>query len=199
MKIRLWLLTIALASSACGKDGTSNTDIDSGMVDAAAPIDGVPPTVVQFQRDVVPILNRSCGTGTDGCHNRKTYGANLNMDCRGWLTLENAALGSIFYAGSRAGQSTGCPDKTLHQRLMTIDVWQCQTGARRKYAKANDVAGSYIMDKLRGTNLCNEDGQTTLSSKMPPLPGPPPEQAFTIPAGDIMTIENWITSGAKND
>ena len=198
MQSRSWLLAFTLVAFACGNDtGRGGTDSDGGLVDAA-PVDGVPPTVVQFQRDVVPILNRSCGTGTDGCHNRKTYGANLNMDCRGWLTLENAALGSMFYAGSRVGESTGCPDKTLHERLTTIDVWQCQDGARRKYAKANDVAGSYILDKMRGTNLCNEDGQTTLSSKMPPL-AKPGEMAFTIPDGDILTIENWIMAGAKND
>lgn len=87
-----------------------------GRVDSG-PADGVPPSEVQFQRDVVPIFNKSCGSGTEGCHHRKTYGASVNMDCMGWLSLENAPLGAMFYGGPRMGESTGCPDQTLHQRL----------------------------------------------------------------------------------
>src|SRR5262245_34492486 len=58
------------------------------------------PTKVNFQAQIVPIFNRSCGTSVNGCHARDAYGAKRTMDCRGWLALENAPLGSKFYAGS---------------------------------------------------------------------------------------------------
>lgn len=187
------MILLTTAAVACGTDTGGGGDDVSGDDAGVDGPGGIPPDEVRFQRDVVPIFNRSCGNGTDGCHNRKTYGANVNMDCRGWLTLEDAALGSQFYGGAMAGQPTNCPDKTLHERLMEIEVWQCRT-APRNYAKANDLAGSYLINKVRGTNLCNADGTTEASSMMPL-----PESAFTITEADIQTLESWVMAGAKND
>ena len=186
------LAVVLCGLSACGNSSGGNVDPDA----PTGPADGVPPDEVQFQRDVVPVFNRSCGSGTEGCHHRKTYGANVNMDCMGWLSLENASLGAQFYGGPNMGQSTGCPDKTLHARLLEITVWQCRSGPLRNYAKAGDLAGSYIVSKMRGTNLCNADGSTTVSDKMPP---PPPATPFAISEADIQTVEAWVTAGAKND
>ena len=184
-----YVTVVLIGVGACGKGGD-----DNGAVDAAEPKDGVPPNTVQFLRDVVPIFNKSCGSGTEGCHHRKTYGANASMDCRGWLSLENAPLGSIFYGGAMMGQPTGCPDMPLHGRLMNIAVWQCRTGPLRSYAKAGDLAGSYIINKLRGVDMCNADGSTMVSDKMPT-----PTSNFVISEGDIETIEAWVKAGAKND
>ncbi|MBA2542965.1 MAG: hypothetical protein H0V17_25185 [Deltaproteobacteria bacterium] len=191
MRARLLACAIWIGVVACGSSNPPDPDVDS-----SGPADGVPPTEVQFQRDVVPILNRSCGSGTEGCHHRKTYGASVNMDCMGWLSLENAPLGAQFYGGPSAGQSTGCPDKTLHERLLQITVWQCRDGGLRNYVKAGDLASSYLINKIRGTNLCNADGSTNVSDQMPP---PPPAAPFAISEGDILTLEAWVTAGAKND
>src|SRR5262245_1623422 len=49
------------------------------------------PTRVNFQAEIVPIIERSCGPSNGACHVRDMYGANVNMSCRGWLTLENAS------------------------------------------------------------------------------------------------------------
>ena len=151
------------------------------------------PTKVNFRAQIVPILNRSCGTnGVTGCHARDAYGANQNMDCRGWLTLEDASLGSKFYSGPNIGQSTGCPDKPLYDRLMQIDVWQCLTTSVN-YVTASDVAKSYVMNKLNGVNLCKESASSK-SDQMPPA-----DSMFTISAADKALIQQWIAEGALNN
>ena len=184
--------TMLLGLFACGNGGEATPDVDA----ADPPADGVPPDEVRFQRDVVPIFNKSCGSGTEGCHHRKTYGASVNMDCMGWLSLENAALGAQFYGGPNAGQPTGCVDRTLHERLLQITVWQCRAGALRDYIKPGDVGNSYLIDKIRGTDLCNADGSNELSDQMPP---PPPAAPFVISEADKLTLEAWVQAGAKND
>lgn len=196
----LILLSILIGTMACGKDsdGGNPGDVDSGVADSAPPADGVPPNLVRFQRDVAPIFERSCGNGNDACHNRKPYGANINFDCRGWLSLENAAIGAQFYAGANAGQPTGCPDRSLQYRLTMIDAWQCgppaSSGENLSYVKPGDLQNSYMIRKIRGVGLCDEAGNPT--KRMPPAP---PDSNFTLSPGDASTIEAWITAGAKDD
>lgn len=151
------------------------------------------PTKVNFQAEIVPIFNRSCGTsGINGCHARDAYGATLNQACRGWLTLENEALGSKFYSGPKNGQSTGCPDKTLYERLTQIDVWQC-LNTSVDYVSPGDLSKSYLMNKLNGTNLCKE------SASSPSVQMPPEDSMFKITAAEKALIERWIMEGALNN
>ncbi len=178
-----------LVLAACGTDGGSSMMQDPPDAPGPTP-DGVPPSEVRFQRDVVPIFNRSCGTANDACHSRNAYAANKSMDCRGWLALENAALGSVIYAGPTAGTATGCPDMPLHQRLIQIAPWQCASTS--KYVKAGDLGTSYLIDKIKGSNLC-PDGNVP-SKQMPPA-----DSIFRITAQDLSTLEAWIAAGAKDD
>ena len=150
------------------------------------------PGIVNFQAQIVPILNRSCGTGVNGCHARDAYGASSTQDCRGWLTLENEALGSKFYAGPKNGQVTGCPDKTLYERLTQLDVSQCLTTSVA-YVTPGDVSKSYIMNKLNGVDMCKE------SATSPSVQMPPEESMFTISAADKALIQQWIAEGALNN
>jgi hypothetical protein len=184
------ILLVLLA--ACGTDGT--TGGDDGAPDAA-PIPDPDPDVVNFRTEIVPIFNRSCGTGDGACHARQAYGANQPMDCRGWLTLEDAALGAEFYSGTLQGQTTGCPDMPLHGRLMQLDVWQCATATA--YIVPGNAGASYIMNKLNGTGLCKE----TASSTSDPMPPPQPENPnpFTISAADKALIQQWIEEGALDN
>ena len=148
------------------------------------------PAKVNFKAEIVPILNRSCGTsGVTGCHGRDAYGASKNMECRGWLTLEDAALGSKYYAGANNGMSTGCPDRTLYQRITQLKVWQCMTTATM-YVTPGDVSKSYIMNKLDGVNMCKE------SASSPSVQMPPATSLYTISATDKALIQKWITEGA---
>ncbi len=155
------------------------------------------PLKVNFQAQIVPVLQRSCGTGGPGCHARDAYGANKTMECRGWLTLEDAALGSKFYSGPMNGQTTGCTDKPLYDRLMTIKVWQCLSGPAQYYVTAGDISKSYIMNKLNGVNMCKENA-TADSEQMPP-PQPENPNPYTISAADRALIQQWIAEGALNN
>lgn len=150
------------------------------------------PAKVNFQAQIVPIINRSCGTSGTGCHARDAYGASVNQDCRGWLTLENESLGAQFYSGPKNGQTTGCPDKPLYERLTQIDVWQCLTTSVA-YVTPGDVSKSYIMNKLNGVNMCKESAMSP-SEQMPPV-----ESMFTISATDKALIQQWIVEGALNN
>jgi hypothetical protein len=179
-------------SQACtcstGGEGTQVCD-DTGVFGACAmcaPIDPDPGRA-NFQAEIVPILQRSCGAGSSACHARNQYAANASMDCRGWLSLENAALGSTFYAGDMAGQPTGCPDLPLYERLMQIQPWECDTGS--SYVRASDPARSYVMNKIDGAPLCG-----TTSVKMPPS-----DSAYTLSDGDKALIQQWISEGASNN
>lgn len=151
------------------------------------------PAKVNFQAQIVPIFNRSCGTnGVTGCHARDAYGAAVNQDCRGWLTLENASLGSKFYSGPKNGQATGCPDKSLYERLMQIDVWQCLTTSV-SYVTAGDLSKSYLVNKIDGVNMCKE------SASSPSVQMPPSDSMFTLSAADKALIKQWIMEGALNN
>jgi hypothetical protein len=184
--------------AACDCSATSTgTQIcgDDGMFGACASCSAPDPdpAKVNFQAQVVPILDRSCGTnGIMGCHGRDAYGASMSQDCRGWLTLENAALGAQFYSGTKQGQPTGCPDKTLYERLTQIDVWQCLTTSVA-YVAPGDVSKSYIMNKLDGVNMCKESS-TAASVQMPPA-----DSMFTLSAADKALIRQWIIEGALDN
>lgn len=151
------------------------------------------PTKVNFQAQIVPIIDRSCGTnGVTGCHARDAYGASSTQDCRGWLTLENESLGSKFYSGPKKGQATGCPDKPLYERLTQIDVWQCLTTSVA-YVTPGDLSKSYIVNKLDGVNMCKE------SASSPSVQMPPSDSMFTLSAADKALIKQWIAEGALNN
>ncbi len=55
------------------------------------------PNAVTFKAEIVRSWNAR-GSGTTACHARDQYAATENMDSRGWLTLENADLGSERYS-----------------------------------------------------------------------------------------------------
>lgn len=174
-----------------GGQGTQVCD-DSGSFGACGmcgPVDP-DPSRVNFQAQIVPILERSCGASSAACHARNQYGASQSMGCRGWLALENAPLGSRFYAGSMEGQPTGCPDLTLHQRLMTIDPWECAAGSF--YVKAGDPAASYMMNKIDGAPLCSEGGA-------PSVQMPPADSMFVLTAADRALFRQWILEGALDN
>lgn len=143
-----------------------------------------------FETDILPILNQSCGTTDNACHSRVAYGASSAENCRGWLSLEDAAIGAQFYAGPDAGNSTGCPDRPLYERLTAAGLsnsWECgppaATGDLVPYVLPGDAAGSYLYRKIAGGPYCN-----TPSDPMPP--GAP------LSADKIQTIANWINAGA---
>ncbi len=53
-----------------------------------------PPALTALTRYV------SCGAGDNGCHSRVAYSADVKANCRGWLALEDEALGSSRTRGT---------------------------------------------------------------------------------------------------
>lgn len=212
MNRSMLVLAFAFSVTACGTDGTLGdcTPGETLACDCSAMSAGTmtcgadssfgacgqcsdpdpDPLKVNFKAEIVPILNKSCGTGTTGCHGRDAYAATVAKDCRGWLSLENASLGSKYYSGDKQGQATNCPDVSLYQRLMRLAVWQCATATA--YVTPGNPGASYIMNKLNGTNLCSDAG--TVTQQMPP-----PQTTFTISASDKALIQRWITEGALDN
>jgi hypothetical protein len=207
-----WALVAAMAVAtlyACGGDDFQNgsgaggpstgpgsggaTSSTGSGVGANVPVDCAAPPL--FETDIVPIFEKSCGTGDDACHSRVAFGADPNFGCRGWLTLENVALGSIFYAGNQEGTPTGCADMDLYTRV-TMDAWQCgapgvPSEALVPYVKPCDPEGSYLVRKMTGGAvggpICKDQGGATFDTM------PPDEQPIQA---DIDLIYSWIAVGA---
>lgn len=153
------------------------------------------PGPVSFRTDIVPMFNRSCGTTNAGCHSRDAYAATSNMGCRGWLSLEDAALGAKFYSGPKKDQNTNCPDRTLYQRLTQLDAWMCSNPLVR-YIAPNSTAQSRIHQIVAG----NPSGGGTCE-KSPGVPNTamPPAPAQPLSAGEIQLLADWINQGGKDN
>jgi hypothetical protein len=175
-------------NSSTGAMGTgAGTGTGTGTGSAVGGAGAVP----MFETDIVPLFEASCGTAEVGCHMRDAYAASSEFSCRGWLSLENAAIGSEIYAGDDAGQSTGCPDIPLYERLM-MDAWQCGAPgtpgeSEVAYVVPCEPASSYILHKMIGTPMCEDPGGVGFEA-MPP--DEPTDQAA------IALVTAWIEAGA---
>ncbi len=170
------------ASMEAPKEATGPKD--SG-VDAPGPSwDG---GAVSFTQHIIPLFERSCGTGNAGCHVKEQYYATSDKACRGWLTLENASLGAKGYGGAVDGQPTNCPDRSLYDRLVQLDAWQEPSGQLMKYVTPGDPAKSYLYNKAAGGPV-GEKSPGVASDPMPPS-GP-------LSAIDLAMLKKWIESGA---
>jgi hypothetical protein len=168
--------------SSPGETGPSEDESSSGDTGSAA---------VSFERDIKPILLVSCGGTVDTCHSRVAYAASEGSGCRGWFSFEDAAIGSQIYAGPTAGNSTGCPDMPLYDRLLQLNSWQCAPDGRPIVAPG-DPAASYMMMKIDGLDLC-PNGEAT-SDMMPP-----PGEGFGLAETSRAKIEEWILAGAPDN
>jgi hypothetical protein len=167
---------------------------DSGGVsrDGGTPTDAEA-RVVSFQNDVVPIFVGSCGSGSNACHSRIAYAGNPSADCRGWLALEDIPLGSM---DPNTGEPTGCPDRTLYERLTQLETWLCDP--QRPYVQANSIRRSHIYQVIAGDPT--EGGTCTKAPNVPMEEMPPVTQSvFTISPAGIQTIVDWISEGAPNN
>lgn len=166
---------------------TTNTSVTTSTSGTDTGCGGAP----VFETDIIPIFENSCGAGNNSCHSRVAYAANSNMDCRGWLALENEPLGSVFYSGPDEGTPTGCPDMELYDRLVQLDAWQCEDfDPRSRYVVPCKPAESYIVRKIDGGPYCslNMNGQ--------PVPSQPMPMGVVLDQASIDTITAWIAAGA---
>lgn len=165
---------------------TATGPVDAGTGTEAGPAwDG---GAVSFTDHIVPLFERSCGTATAGCHVREAYAATSAKACRGWLTLENAPLGSQFYDGANKGSATNCPDRSLHDRLTQLDAWQEPTGPLVKYVTPGDPSKSYLYNKIANGPV-GDVSPGVVSESMPPK--------APLSATDIAMVKKWIETGAS--
>lgn len=158
------------SGGAVGGTGGSSTGGSS-----AAPV---------FEADIVPIFTTTCGATDNNCHSRVAYAADGNNGCRGWLSLEDAAIGSQIYGGTMDGTPTGCPDMPLYERLTELLAWEECGGVAKKYIVPCDVDASYLFDKIDDGPYCGEP----MSKSMPP--------GVLIDPVKKETIRAWILAGA---
>ena len=142
---------------------------------------------VTFEKDIVPLFNRSCGSGDNECHSRVAYHPNKAEGCRGWLSLENAEIGDTAYAGPDKGTKTGCPSMGLYDRLTKLDSWECGTPyfptfARKKYVEPGKPEASHLLNKMNGGPQCG------LPNVMP--------KGTKASAADVELLTRWIKAGA---
>ena len=198
MKRLLWpLLVLSLVAAACSSGGSGASDDDD---DAATTPTGTatPAGTPSFATHIIPILEASCGAANNACHSRVAYGANSSTvggACRGWLSLENAPLGSQLYAPpADAGNPTGCPDKPLYDRLTEAglsNAWQCgpntfdqsNPNPNVPYVVPGDPDASYLYRKINGGPYCG-------------TPSDPMPQTGVFSAVDKDIIRRWIEGGA---
>ncbi len=159
---------------------------DAGIV-ADAPISTEASTVPSFERDIIPIFETSCGANNSECHSRVAYHPKPENGCRGWLALENAAIGSKAPAGPDIGKPTGCPDMALYDRLTKLDSWECGDPyfpmfTKRKYVEPGKPATSHLLNKMNGGPQCG-------------VPNPMPKGGKAS-AADIDVLTRWIQAGA---
>lgn len=136
-----------------------------------------------FRTDVLPIINAQCGPTNPSCHSRVVYTAYLTSSCRGVLSLEDTALGDVFYSGTNAGQSTGCPAKPLYDRLLG-DSMECDPPDEKAYVNPGVLSSSYLWVKLIGPPAL-----PFCQGILMPFDHP-------IPPEDLDAISNWIDAGA---
>ncbi|MGH1348840.1 MAG: hypothetical protein ACRBN8_45310 [Nannocystales bacterium] len=150
-----------------------------------------------FERDIVPILQVSCGGGDNSCHDRSAYAATFDRDCRGWLSLEDAPLGAEVYGGATKGDATGCPDMPLYERLLELDAWQCEVyDEPAAYLVPCDPDSSYLYRKIVG-DVCNLDIPSKNQSNVPSLTMP--QEPYELSDQGQQMIYDWIARGAPRD
>lgn len=139
---------------------------------------------LSFAKDIVPILNRSCGAGDNACHSRVAFHPNKEQGCRGWLALEDAPLGSV---DPKDGTATGCPDVPLYERLTQLDAWECGPPyfamfPARKYVQPGQPEASHLLNKMNGGPQCGVNAVMPKGGKADPA--------------EVEIITRWIKAGA---
>ena len=160
-----------LLVAACGKGGDDTPSVPDSPI---------------FETHIVPIFGKSCGSSNPGCHHREAFNTVKSNECRGWLSLEDAPLGSVFYAGATTGTPTGCPDMVLYDRLLT-NAWMC--GAP---VDVNESHVAYVVPcNPEASLLYRVMGNGPLCSQM--LNFMPPRRKADVV--ETETIYRWIANG----
>jgi hypothetical protein len=165
-------------------DTDADTDTDT---DTDADTDAEPPAEPCFEEDIVPIFERSCGTGDDSCHSPVAFGPSAASNCEGWLSLVDGPLGS-----------DDCAPLPLYERLTQLHGWSCLVNGAPEsgyaplvwnYVTPFDPAQSVLYQKVAPDGVLCAQEAGVLTQRMPV--GAP------LPAADVALIREWILQGAR--
>ena len=177
-------MTLLVSLLLACNDGAGPIDTDGADTDV--------PADPRLETDIVPIFQQSCGSGDNSCHSSVAYSANADQGCRGWLSLEDASLGSTY-----DGEPTGCEDLDLYARLMQLSAWECHlngdstngnVGYDIAYVAPGDAENSYLWRKISGGVLCDFT---------PDTPSQPMPLGGTLTGTERAILKAWIDNGAK--
>jgi hypothetical protein len=163
---------------------------------------------VSFTNDVVPSLVRTCGSTTSGCHNSDQAVGRIMPQygpCKViWFSAVNAPVGATFTSGPNAGQSTGCPDLGLYDRLMQLHSMLCEGATwsqRARYVVPFDLQASLLYQVIAGDptmgGKCSANGAPV--AKMPKVDPTVLPNGVPLTAPDVLKIRDWIMQGAPNN
>jgi hypothetical protein len=162
-------LTGLLLLPACGRDGTASLPIDAGATPSGGPLFSFDAAIHVCRESGVVAIDAGIRDAST-CHPSRhvsylddvvpIFGKNCN--------------GEVCHSGSWGGSGA-------HQALVDVAARECCDG--RKLVRPGDPKGSYVIQKLRGADLCG-------GGRMP--------LGRTIDERDIATIEDWICEGAPN-
>jgi hypothetical protein len=201
----------------CGSDSAADPadkpqasgGADSTGGKASVPVGGDTSTAeVSFKNDVVPSLVKSCGSTTTGCHNaEQAFGRNMPQfgPCKViWYSAVDEPIGAKFSSGVNAGQSTGCPDVTLYDRLLTLRSMLCDKPSwdeRPKYVVAGDLKNSLLYQVIAGDpTLGGQCAALGVPVRRMPLVDPKIlPVTVKLTDAEIAQIKDWILQGAKNN
>lgn len=182
-------------AGAAGSGGTNVSDAGTAME-------------VSFNTDIVPSLVQSCGSTTNGCHNAD-QGVGRIMPQFGpckviWFSAVNEPVGATYISGPNQGQPTGCPDLTLHERLMEMHSMLCDAAtwdARARYVVPGDLDKSLLYQVIAGDpsmgGVCNDMG--TPVARMPKVDPAVLPNGVPLSSDAIDKIRDWILQGAPNN
>ena len=163
--------SVEVSATAPGTNAGGGVGGGSGGGGGAGGPSPLPDGGYSLQQHIVPILNASCGAGAMTCHSRVAYGPSPAGGCRGWLSLENVPLGSRNPA---TNAMTGCPDRSLWERLTELDSWMCEPN-RKRYVTPGSLTDSQLYQAAAGDpgggGSCNKKPGVQLE-RMPPSPAP---------------------------
>jgi hypothetical protein len=160
-----WLLLLP----GCGREGTASLAIDAG---------GTPGGGALFSFDAaVHVCRESGAVAIDaGIRDASTCQPSRHVSYLDDVVpvFGKNCSGEVCHSGSWGGSGA-------YQGLVDVAARECCDG--RKLVRPGDPTGSYVIQKLRGIDLC--DG-----GRMP--------LGRTIDERDVATIEDWICEGAPN-
>jgi len=188
------------ASGGAPSGGSASGGASAGMGGAAP--------AVSFKKDVAPVLVKTCGSTTAGCHAAdQAVGRSMPQfgPCKTiWYAAVDAPAGAIYPSGVNMGQSTGCPDLSFYQRLTELHSMLCEQPTwqqRPVYVVPGDLDKSLLYQVIAGDpsfgGICKNMNQTVRRMPVNDTDILPNGVKLTQP--EIDQIKNWILQGAKNN